>query len=212
MGVVDGDSRKCGVIVIDDGANLIGSVMVVTGIMAAVLVLSGLFHSVLRRLGQPSVISHILAGIVVGPTFLGRAVNFHEMGMRDPGRELAGAIKYLRVLFMFFIGMELDLRYLRHNLRRSLAIACGGFSLCLVFAMLGGTYFYRLMNPGEFPDDPDRLRDSTALLAPVLTSTASPVLIRIVTELKLAGSEIGPLAIGAAFANDMASLAALRAS
>ncbi|GJM90695.1 hypothetical protein PR202_ga06999 [Eleusine coracana subsp. coracana] len=163
MGVVDGDSRKCGVIVIDDGVNLIGSVMVVTGIMAAVLVLSGLFHSVLRRMGQPSVISHIL----------------------------------------------LDLRYLRHNLRRSLAIACGGFSLCLVFAMLGGTYFYRLMNPGEFPDDPDRLRDSTALLALVLTSTASPVLIRIVTELKLAGSEIGQLAIGAAFANDMASLAAL---
>jgi Kef-type K+ transport system membrane component KefB len=36
------------------------SIMAVSGIMVTVLVLSGLFHSVLRRLGQPSVISHIL--------------------------------------------------------------------------------------------------------------------------------------------------------
>lgn len=68
------------------------------------------------------------AGIVVGPTFLGRAVDLRELGMKDPGRELGGSIRYLRVLFMFFIGIELDLRYLRRNLRRSVAIASGGFS------------------------------------------------------------------------------------
>jgi Kef-type K+ transport system membrane component KefB len=149
------------------------------------------------------------AGIVVGPTFLGRAMDLHSMGVKDPGGVMNGATKHLRVLFMFFIGVELDVRYLRRHLRRSLAVACGGFALCLVFAVLGGRYFYELMNPGEYPFPPDDLRDSTTLFALVLTSTASPVLIRIVTELKLTGSEIGQLAIGAAFANDMASVAAL---
>jgi Kef-type K+ transport system membrane component KefB len=44
----------------DEDVSFIASIIVVSGIMAAILVLSGLFHSVLRRLGQPSVISHIL--------------------------------------------------------------------------------------------------------------------------------------------------------
>lgn len=60
MGVDAGSYAKCYAGAIDKGANLMGGLMVLTGIMAIVLVLSGLFHSVLRRLGQPSVISHIL--------------------------------------------------------------------------------------------------------------------------------------------------------
>lgn len=45
---------------VGEGAYFMASIMAVSGIMATVLVLSGLFHSVLRRLGQPSIISHIL--------------------------------------------------------------------------------------------------------------------------------------------------------
>lgn len=45
---------------VKNGAYFMGSVMAVTGIMATILVLSGIFHSVLRRLGQPSIISHLL--------------------------------------------------------------------------------------------------------------------------------------------------------
>lgn len=60
MAVDVGSYAKCSAAVMDKGANLMGGIMVITGIMAIVLVLSGLFHSVLRRMGQPSVISHIL--------------------------------------------------------------------------------------------------------------------------------------------------------
>ncbi|XP_062221323.1 cation/H(+) antiporter 15-like [Phragmites australis] len=203
----DGDV-KCSAEV-GEGAYFMASIMAVTGIMFAVLALSGLFHSALRRLGQPSIISHILAGIVVGPTVLGRAMDLRQLGMQDAGSVLSGTIYFVRMVFMFFIGLELDLRYLRHNLRRSLALACGGSALCLLLAALAGPFFYGLLHPGQGPFQPDKLYASTALFALVLTSTASPVLIRIVTELKLTGSETGQLAIGAAFANDMASLAAL---
>ncbi|KAL6591579.1 hypothetical protein ACP70R_050082 [Stipagrostis hirtigluma subsp. patula] len=204
-----GGDAKCSAEV-GEGAYVMASIMAVTGIMATVLVLSGLFHSVLRRVGQPSIISHILAGIVVGPTVLGRAMDLRQLGMKDAGSALSSTIYFVRIVFMFFIGLELDLRYLRHNLRRSLALACGGSALCLVLAALGGPFFYGLLHPqGSF--QPANLYASTALFALVLTSTASPVLIRIVTELKLTGSETGQLAIGAAFANDMASLAALSA-
>ncbi|TVU33207.1 hypothetical protein EJB05_24997 [Eragrostis curvula] len=203
------DEPKCYDVVIDEGNYLMARVMAGSGIMATMLVFSGLFHSVLRRMGQPSVISHILAGIVVGPTLLGRVVDLRQVGVEDASSVLLSVLKYLRVLLLFFIGIELDLRYLRHNLRRSVAIACGGSTLCLALGVIGGPFFYGLMHPLEFPIQRDKLRESTALFAIVLISTASPVLIRIVTELKLTGSETGQLAIGAAFANDMASVAAL---
>lgn len=206
--MLDLGDEKCSAAV-GEGAYVMASIMAITGIMATVLVLSGLFHSALRRLGQPSIISHILAGIVVGPTVLGRAMDLRELGMQDAGRALSGTIYFVRMVFMFFIGLELDLRYLRHNLRRSLAVACGGSALCFVLAVLAGPFSYGLLHPGQASFQPDKIYASTALFTLVLTSTASPVLIRIVTELKLTGSETGQLAIGAAFANDMASLTAL---
>ena len=119
---------------------------------------------------------------MVGPTVLGRAMDLRELGMRDAGSALSGTIYFVRMLFMFFIGLELDLRYLRLNLRRSLAIACCGSALCFVLAVLAGPFCYGLMHPGQGSFHPDKIFASTALFALVLTSTASPVLIRIVTD------------------------------
>ncbi|KAJ1280671.1 hypothetical protein BS78_04G250600 [Paspalum vaginatum] len=206
--MADEGNAKCSADV-GEGAYFMGSIMAVTGIMATVLMLSGLFHFVLRRVGQPSIISHILAGIMVGPTVLGRIMDLHQLGMQDAGSALSGTIYFVRIIFMFFIGLELDLLYLRHNLRRSLIVACGGSALCLILALLAGPFSYGILHLGQGSFQPSKIYASTALFALVLTSTASPVLIRIVTELKLTGSEIGQLAIGAAFANDMASFTTL---
>ncbi|XP_037445444.1 cation/H(+) antiporter 15-like isoform X1 [Triticum dicoccoides] len=192
------------------GDYFMGGMMVINGLMALVLLLSGLFHSLLRRLGQPSIISHILAGVVVGPTFLGRAVDLRRLGMHNAGSALGDTIYYLRIVFMFFLGLEMDLRYLRHNLRRSLLLACGGSAISFLLAVAAGPFFYGMLHPSSAATfHPQKLYASTALFILVLTSTASPVLIRIVTELKLTTSETGQLAIGAAFATDIASLTAI---
>uniref|UniRef100_A0ACD5U867 Uncharacterized protein n=1 Tax=Avena sativa TaxID=4498 RepID=A0ACD5U867_AVESA len=201
-----GDDDKCSADV-DQGTFFMAGVVVINAIMATVLLLSGLFHSLLRRLGQPSIISHILAGIIVGPTFLGRAVDLRALGMEDAGSALGDTIYYLRIVFMFFIGLEMDLRYLRHNLRRSIVLACGGSAISLLLAAVAGPFFYGLLHPGQGSSfHPAKLCASTGLFMLVLASTASPVLIRIVTELKLTASETGQLAIGAAFATDIACL------
>ncbi|XP_047043169.1 cation/H(+) antiporter 2-like [Lolium rigidum] len=202
-----GDNAKCSADV-GEGAYYMAGVVAINAIMATVLLLSGLFHSLLRRLGQPSIISHILAGVVVGPTFLGRVIDLRAMGMEDAGTALGDTIYYLRIIFMFFIGLEMDLRYLRHNLRRSLLLACGGSAISLLLAAVAGPFFYGLLHPMGHGESfhPAKLYASTVLFMLVLASTASPVLIRIVTELKLTASETGQLAIGAAFATDIACL------
>ncbi|KAI4983482.1 hypothetical protein ZWY2020_023974 [Hordeum vulgare] len=126
--------------------------------------------------------------------------------MQNAGSALGDTIYYLRIIFMFFLGLEMDLRYLRHNLRRSLLLACSGSAISLLLAVAAGPFFYGMLHPGTSTFYPQKLYTSTALFMLVLTSTASPVLIRIVTELKLTTSETGQLAIGAAFATDIASL------
>uniref|UniRef100_A0ACD5U7H0 Uncharacterized protein n=1 Tax=Avena sativa TaxID=4498 RepID=A0ACD5U7H0_AVESA len=206
--MAEDDEAKCSADVAK-GSYFMAGVMAILGLMAAFLALSGLFHSVLRRMGQPSIISHILAGVVVGPTVLGRMVDLRQLGMKDAGRALGDAIYYLRIVFIFFIGLEMDLRYLRRYLRASIVVASGGSALCLLLATASGPFFYGLLHPGQHAFHPDSLYASTALFMLVLTSTASPVLIRIVTELKLTSSETGQLAIGTAFANDIASLAVI---
>ncbi|KAK1693634.1 hypothetical protein QYE76_010331 [Lolium multiflorum] len=206
--MAEDDEAKCSADVAE-GSYFMAGVLAILGLMAAVLALSGLFHSVLRRVGQPSIISHILAGVVVGPTVLGRMVDLRQLGMKDAGRALGDAIYYIRVVFMFFIGLEMDLRYLRRYLRTSIIVAFGGSALCLLLATISGPFFYGLLHPGQRTFHPESIYASTALFMLVLTSTASPVLIRIVTELKITGSETGQLAIGTAFANDIASLAVI---
>ena len=57
--MADGDDAKCSADVAE-GSYFMAGVMAILGLMAAVLILSGLFHSALRRVGQPSIISHIL--------------------------------------------------------------------------------------------------------------------------------------------------------
>uniref|UniRef100_A0A453Q8X9 Uncharacterized protein n=1 Tax=Aegilops tauschii subsp. strangulata TaxID=200361 RepID=A0A453Q8X9_AEGTS len=153
------------------GDYFMGGMMVINGLMALVLLLSGLFHSFLRRLGQPSIISHILAGVVVGPTFLGRAVDLRRLGMQNAGSALGDTIYYLRIIFMFFLGLEMDLRYLRHNLRRSLLLACGGSAISFLLAVAAGPFFYGMLHPSFAATfHPQKLYASTALFILVVAS------------------------------------------
>ncbi|CAM0878175.1 unnamed protein product [Alopecurus aequalis] len=185
--------------------------------MATVLLLSGLFHWMLGRLGLPSIISYILAGVVLGPTVLGQAVDLRRLGIKNVGVALSDALVYLELLasressdnsvFMFFLGLEVDIRYLRHNLRRSLVLASGGSAVSLVLAAVAGHFIYSLLHQGQGPFlHTAKLYASTTLFMVVMASTASPVLIRIVTELKLSACETGQLAVGAAFATEIACL------
>jgi hypothetical protein len=70
-----GDGAKCSDEV-NDGTYFMAGVMAVTGLMATVLALSGIFHCALRRVGQPSIISHILVYIYMHADWIGLIIKF----------------------------------------------------------------------------------------------------------------------------------------
>src|SRR5438477_7092007 len=79
----------------------------------------------ISKIGQPRVHGEILAGILLGPSLLG-VVWPRALGFVFP-TEIVGALKVLAqiglVMFMFLIGLDLDLRTLRGNGPTALVIS-----------------------------------------------------------------------------------------
>src|SRR5512136_2145951 len=88
------------------------------------------------RLGQPSVLGELLAGILLGPTVLG----ITGLPFVTNPKELSSFIQELGelgvLLLMFLAGMELHLSELLKNFRVSLRIALLGVSLSFLLVGL----------------------------------------------------------------------------
>src|SRR3712207_9422327 len=76
-----------------------------------------------RRVGQPAVIGEIVAGILLGPTVLGR-IDADLPGEIFPREVPLRSIADLGlVFFMFLVGLELDTRLIRSQGKRALQIS-----------------------------------------------------------------------------------------
>lgn len=114
-----------------------------------------------------------------------------------------GEIDYIRVsstvgrmLLMFLIGLELDIDYLQRTKFLSVAITVGGTFACAILAAIFSYLLYWQT------DAHGGLILFTIILTIILSSTASPILIRMAVELKVA-TEVGQIAISSALLNDL---------
>ncbi len=168
--------------------------------IVAVIVTSRLLGLVAKRVNQPMVIAEITAGIVLGPSLLGlfypevTAVLFTPESLK--GLSLLSQVGL--VLFMFLIGLELDLKLLK-GIGRS-AIAISHTSIFVPFALGAGLAFY--MYP-HWSDPKVPFFSFVLFLGAAMSITAFPVLARILTERQLLGTRVGALAIACAAVDDV---------
>ncbi len=110
--------------------------------IVTIILVARFFGWVFRKIGQPSVIGEIIAGIVLGPSLLG--MYFPEFSaILFPVASL-GNLKFLSqiglILFMFVIGMELDLKILKNKANEAIVISHA--SIIIPFALgIGLAYF-----------------------------------------------------------------------
>jgi len=106
------------------------------------------------------------------------------------------------VLFLFLVGLEVDLRLIINNWRIALSVGIGG--MVLPFG-LGGALGYGLYH--QFGRDPgtNKVEFGVFLLfiGTAFAITAFPVLARILTELKLLQSNVGVIVLSAGVGNDV---------
>jgi Kef-type K+ transport system membrane component KefB/nucleotide-binding universal stress UspA family protein len=153
-----------------------------------------------RRINQPLVIGEIVAGIMLGPSFLGAVAPAFSAALFPPQTlPLLEILKDLGLIFfMFLIGLELDPKYLKGGLKTAVLVSHTSivtpFSLGLVLALL----LYPLVSQQGVS-----FTAFSLFLGAAMSITAFPVLARILTEKNLQNTRIGTLALTCAAVDDV---------
>ncbi len=110
--------------------------------IVTIILVAKLFGWICIKLKQPSVIGEMIAGIVLGPSLFG--LYFPELSAFIFPKESLGNLQFLSqiglILFMYIVGMELDLSVLRKKAHDAVVISHA--SIIFPFALgVGLSYF-----------------------------------------------------------------------
>ncbi|KAH4072543.1 hypothetical protein HBH50_060910 [Parastagonospora nodorum] len=157
----------------------------------------------LSKLRQPRVISEIIGGIVLGPSVMGRIPGFKDSIFPEESMTNLNLVANIGLtLFLFIIGLEVDLRFLLSNWK--VALNVGIASMAIPFG-LGCAIAVGLYN--EFKDEPGTVQIEFPIfmlfIGVAMAITAFPVLCRILTELKLLMTPVGVIVLSAGVGNDV---------
>jgi Kef-type K+ transport system membrane component KefB/mannitol/fructose-specific phosphotransferase system IIA component (Ntr-type) len=175
--------------------------------LAAMLGSARLLGEVARWLGMPLVVGEIAAGILLGPTVMGRAAPGARAWLFPPGTPQAmigGYTTVAIVLLLVAIGVEVDLGLLR---RRGRSAALTGF-LGLALPFVSGVALGFLL-PGSDLVDPSRRTTFALFLGVALSISALPVIAKTLLDLGLFKTDVGLLVMAAATIDDLAGWLAL---
>jgi Kef-type K+ transport system membrane component KefB len=166
----------------------------------AIILVARMFGWFFRKIGQPTVIGEMIAGIVLGPSLVG--LYFPEFSaMLFPVASLAN-LKLLSqiglIFFMFVIGMELDLKALKNKANDAVVISHA--SIVFPFALgVGLAYFIYT----KFAPTGVEFMSFALFMGIAMSITAFPVLARIVQERRIHKTKLGTIVITCAAADDI---------
>lgn len=169
----------------------------VIGDITLVLIVSSLLGGVARRCGVPVVVGQILAGILLGPSMLGRLPGHVTSHLFPPA-----ILPYLNVIaqvaivmFMFSVGYELDFRMIRGHGRVVPLLTTSALGVPMGLGILVAVVFR-----GDFAaiGEAHETRSFLLFTGVAVSITALPVLAAIVRERGLADTTAGVMATSAA--------------
>lgn len=166
------------------------------------------FGFICQKIGQPTVIGEIIAGIVLGPSLLG--TYSPEISTFVFPESSIGNIKLLSeiglVLFMFIVGMELDFKVLKNRVNNAILISHS--SIAFLFTL--GIVFAYMIYP-YFTHEGTRFVPFALFMGIAMSITAFPVLARIVHERGLNKQPLGAIVITCAAVDDITAWCLLAA-
>lgn len=174
----------------------------------SILMVSRIFGWLFAKIGQPTVIGEILAGILLGPSLLGHFFpgTFQFLFAPSSLSNLYILSQLGLVLFMFTIGMELNMKSLRNRIGETWVISHASIIIPFFFGMLVAYYLY-----GEFAAGKTDFVSFALFMGISMSITAFPVLARIVQEKGLTRTHLGTLALASAAIGDVTAWCLLAA-
>lgn len=167
-----------------------------------------IFGWICQKLGQPTVIGEIIAGIVLGPSLLGLYFPEISAGL-FPITSLSN-IQFLSqiglILFMFIVGMELDIKALKNKAQDAVLISHASIIFPFALGILFAYFTY-----DEFTHDHTDFISFALFMGIAMSITAFPVLARIVHERGINKTALGPIIITCAAIDDITAWCILAA-
>ncbi|XP_058762844.1 cation/H(+) antiporter 28-like [Vicia villosa] len=156
--------------------------------MVMVILCNGL-HFVLKPYSQPRITSHIIVGVIVGN------IGFVRSLFEKFNSTFGFIIDFGMMAYMFALGIEMDPYILLQKPPRYVRVAYTGILITFLLAITVSPFLK------YFPNI-DKLVEFSLALSILMASTDSPVLTRLLTQLKIGKSDIGKLVIACAMHSD----------
>lgn len=171
--------------------------------IAVVLGAARLFGELAKRLHQPAVLGELLAGILLGPTLLGKIAPQWTAAIFPQEGALAVALDGLRTvaiaLFMLVAGLDVDLSTMRRQGKAASVVSLTGMLFPFVTGFAAAWFYPSIL--GKEPRDDHFL--FAAFIATAMSISALPVIARTLMDLNLYRSDMGMVVIAAAIFNDL---------
>jgi Kef-type K+ transport system membrane component KefB len=184
--------------------------------LVVIIVVARLAGLLARRVGQPSVVGEIVAGLVLGPSLFGalfpEAFNFvfkpslpgvEEVLTRAAYPKVFEVLKEIGLIFLLFlIGLEFDFGHLKVKGRASVAICVVGVALPFGLGLAMAPVIHGHLEPHDVTGRPVPLFAMTLFLGTALSITALPILGRMLVEMGVNRTRMAAVVITAAAVGD----------
>jgi Kef-type K+ transport system membrane component KefB len=153
-----------------------------------------------RLIGQPPVIGELIAGILLGPSLLGRvSPEVAAYVLPSTVAPYLGVLANLGVIiYMFLVGLELNSAMLRGQLRMTLTTSHASIVVPFVLGSGCALYLYPHFASGDVP-----FTHFALFLGIAMSITAFPVLARILADQRMTQTRLGALALTCAAIGDV---------
>jgi len=173
-----------------------------------ILGIARVFGTLATKIGQPSVVGEIFAGIFLGPSFIGYFFPdaFSFIFPVDSHKTLQFLSQIGLAFFMFIVGMELDLEKLQNKAHNAVIISHASIIVPFFLGVMLASGIYTDFAPANVS-----FLAFALFMGIAMSITAFPVLARIIQERGLTKTPLGAMAITCAAADDVTAWCILAA-
>lgn len=165
-----------------------------------ILIFARMVAWVFTKIGQPSVIGEILAGIILGPSVLGLFFPsaYSSLFPVESLHNISLLSQFGLIFFMFVIGMELDLGDIKKNFQKAFIISHTSIIIPFIMGAVLALFLYH-----DYAGAHSQLLTFALFIGVSMSITAFPVLARIIQEQGKMNTHIGIISMSSAANGDI---------
>ena len=169
--------------------------------LLALVVVGRLLGEAMNRIGQPSVMGQLLAGILLGPSALGVVLPDLQQWLFAASKEQASmldAISQFGILLLLLLtGMETDLKLVRKVGKTAISISLTGVAVPFVCGLALGW-----LMPESLLPQPERRLLTALFLGTALAISSIKIVAVVVREMEFSRRNLGQIIVGSAILED----------